>query len=85
MSSERNLKRTEGERKFKYQNVNVESQRIWERECFVIRAVTGPQELLQRTRNVCGNNTSQVHSRNLAKNSYTLNNSHTHSKESVKI
>jgi hypothetical protein len=85
MPSERNLKRTEGERKFKYQNVNVESQRMWDVECFVIRAVTGPQELLQRARNVCGNNTSQVRSRNFAKNGYTLNNSHTHSMESAKI
>jgi hypothetical protein len=77
MPSERNLKRTEGERKLKYQNVNVESQRIWDMKCFVTRAVTGPQELLQRARNVCGNNTSQVLSRNFVKISYTLNNSHT--------
>jgi hypothetical protein len=85
MPSERNLKRKEGERKFKYQNVNVESQRIWGMKFFVIRAVTGPQELLQRARNVCGNNTSQALSSNFAKNSYTFNKSHTHSTERAKI
>jgi hypothetical protein len=47
--SDRNVMRTEDERKFRYQNVNVEIQRTWVMTCFVIRTVTDPQELLTKS------------------------------------
>jgi len=49
MPSDMNVMRTEGERKFKYQNVNVEIQRILDMECSVIRTVTEPQEMLTKS------------------------------------
>jgi len=39
MPSDRNVMRTEGEREFKYQNVNVKIQRIWDMKCFVKHGV----------------------------------------------
>jgi len=48
--SDRNVMRTEGERKFRYQNVNAEIQRIWDMKCSVMGAVTEPQELLTKSK-----------------------------------
>jgi hypothetical protein len=61
--SDRNVIQKEAEKKWKYKNLSIEIQGMWNMKCFVIPVIIGPTGILTKRRKIAGNSTRKACSR----------------------
>jgi hypothetical protein len=65
--SDRNIIQKGSEKKLKYKNVSIETQRMWNMKCFVIPVIIGATEIVTRGPKISGNYTRKAFNRSSTK------------------